>query len=78
VAKLSKAEYREFLAAADAPEQVPQRLAASVAPLVGDLRPALRAAAEQEPQRAARLEQEVAPTLLKLSPVPAARSAPRA
>jgi hypothetical protein len=56
------------LAAVDAPALAPQRLAASVAPLVGDLRPALEAAAEPQSQRAVRLEQELAPASPRLLP----------
>jgi hypothetical protein len=43
-------------------------LAEPVAPPAGDLRPALEAAAEPEPQRAARLEQALAPASPRLLP----------
>jgi hypothetical protein len=49
--------------------------AALVAPLAADLRPVLEAAAEPEPQQAARPEQELAPALPKLSLAPAVRPA---
>jgi len=68
--KLPTAEYREFLAAADAP--------ALVLPLAADLRPALEAAAEPQSQRAVRLRQELAPASPRLLPGLAVRSALRA
>jgi hypothetical protein len=71
----STAEYRESLAAAGAPEPVPPRRVALVAPLAANLRPAREAAAEPESQRAARLEQDSARALPKLSLEPAEGSA---